>query len=166
MDTCICMAETLGCSPETIPILLISYTPIQNLKKKKRKNSGFGLRIAMDNPSLCHRFSVMLVSRWTSLSFNFLNSKMGRVTKAILVIFTGLKIAHAKHLAAEGIQYKVSIIINTFCRSSLTNFTSLFISIISWKRNRVAFESSVCSTYLSKHFTQILSSNAPKISMS
>ena len=29
MDTCICMAESLHCSPETIT-LLIGYTPIQN----------------------------------------------------------------------------------------------------------------------------------------
>ena len=39
MDTCICMAESLHCLPETITTLLISYTPIQNalgVKKKKR----------------------------------------------------------------------------------------------------------------------------------
>ena len=30
MDSCICMAESLGCWPETITTLLISYTPIQN----------------------------------------------------------------------------------------------------------------------------------------
>ena len=38
MDTCICMAESLCCPPETITTLLISYTPTQNknLKKKKR----------------------------------------------------------------------------------------------------------------------------------
>ena len=30
MDTCICMAEYLCSSPETITTLLISYTPIQN----------------------------------------------------------------------------------------------------------------------------------------
>ena len=30
MHTCICMAELLHCSPETITPLLISYTPIQN----------------------------------------------------------------------------------------------------------------------------------------
>ena len=28
MDTCICMAESLWCSPETIPTMLIGYTPI------------------------------------------------------------------------------------------------------------------------------------------
>ena len=28
MDTCICMAESLPCSPETITTLLINYTPI------------------------------------------------------------------------------------------------------------------------------------------
>ena len=35
MDTWICVAESLHCSPETIPTLLISYTPIQNKKLKK-----------------------------------------------------------------------------------------------------------------------------------
>ena len=38
MDTRICLAESLGCSPETIPTLLIGYTPTQNKKFKKYKN--------------------------------------------------------------------------------------------------------------------------------
>ena len=33
-DTCIYMAESLHCSPETITTLLIDYTPIQNKKFK------------------------------------------------------------------------------------------------------------------------------------
>ena len=37
-DTCICMAESLHCSSETITILLIGYTPIQNKKFKLKKN--------------------------------------------------------------------------------------------------------------------------------
>ena len=37
MDTCIGMAESLCCSPETITTLLISYIPIQNIKLKKNK---------------------------------------------------------------------------------------------------------------------------------
>jgi len=42
MDTCICMAESLHCPPETVATLLISYTPIQNKKifLKKEYNSG------------------------------------------------------------------------------------------------------------------------------
>ena len=35
------MAESLLCSPETITVLLISYTPIQNKKVKKFKNTFF-----------------------------------------------------------------------------------------------------------------------------
>ena len=35
MDTCICMAETLCCPPETITALLIGYTSIQNKKFEK-----------------------------------------------------------------------------------------------------------------------------------
>ena len=30
MDTCICMTESLHCSPETVTTLLISCTPIEN----------------------------------------------------------------------------------------------------------------------------------------
>ena len=36
MHTCICMAESLCCPPETITTLLISHIPIQ--KKKLKKN--------------------------------------------------------------------------------------------------------------------------------
>ena len=35
MNTCICMAESLPCSPETVTTLLIGYSPIQNTKFKK-----------------------------------------------------------------------------------------------------------------------------------
>ena len=38
MDICICMAELLHCSPETIKILLISYTPI--LEKEMATHSS------------------------------------------------------------------------------------------------------------------------------
>ena len=31
MDTCICMDESLHCSPETITALLTEYTPTQNV---------------------------------------------------------------------------------------------------------------------------------------
>ena len=40
MDTCIGMAESLCCSPETIITLLIGYTPRQNYKFKKKKNNN------------------------------------------------------------------------------------------------------------------------------
>ena len=35
MDTCICLAESLHCPPETIMKLLIGYAPILNKKFKK-----------------------------------------------------------------------------------------------------------------------------------
>ena len=41
MDTCIPMAESLCCEPETITTQLISYTAIQN-KKLKKKDYGVG----------------------------------------------------------------------------------------------------------------------------
>jgi hypothetical protein len=39
MDTCICVAESLCCSPETITTLLIRYTPIQSKKFKNNNNN-------------------------------------------------------------------------------------------------------------------------------
>ena len=36
MDVCICVAESLHYSPETITTLLIGYTPIQNKTFKKQ----------------------------------------------------------------------------------------------------------------------------------
>ena len=38
MGTCMCMAELLSHSHETITTLLIGYTPIQNKKLKKEQN--------------------------------------------------------------------------------------------------------------------------------
>ena len=43
-DTCVCMAESLHCSPETITTLLISYTSTQN-KVKQIKSWIYRLRI-------------------------------------------------------------------------------------------------------------------------
>jgi len=40
MDTCMCMAESLWCAPETITTSLIGYTPILNKKFKKKKKDG------------------------------------------------------------------------------------------------------------------------------
>ena len=37
MDTCICIVESLPCSPQTITTLFIGYTPIQNKKFKKKE---------------------------------------------------------------------------------------------------------------------------------
>ena len=38
MDTCICMAESLCYSPETVITLLNSYIPMQNKKFRKQKH--------------------------------------------------------------------------------------------------------------------------------
>ena len=48
MDTCICMAESLCCSPETITTLLMGYTLIQNKKlffKKKKRDEKMRLNL-------------------------------------------------------------------------------------------------------------------------
>ena len=38
MNTCICMAASLCWPPETITILLIDYTPVQNKELKEKEN--------------------------------------------------------------------------------------------------------------------------------
>ena len=47
MDTYTCIAESVGCSPETGTTLLIGYAPIKNAfgvkkKKKKKKKCSHG----------------------------------------------------------------------------------------------------------------------------
>ena len=39
MDTCICVAESLRYSHETVTTLITGYTPIQNKKFKKKKEN-------------------------------------------------------------------------------------------------------------------------------
>ena len=53
MDTCICIAESLHCSPEIIIILIISYTPIQN-KKFRKKLKWICVLVAQLCPTLCN----------------------------------------------------------------------------------------------------------------
>ena len=56
MDTHVSMAESLHCSPETITILLISYTPTQNKKFKKKKDTplcGEGIRDCFSSKYFC-----------------------------------------------------------------------------------------------------------------
>ena len=41
MDTCVCVAESLRCSPETITGLLIGYTPIKKKPPLGLEHIGF-----------------------------------------------------------------------------------------------------------------------------
>ena len=41
MDTCRCMAESLHCSPESITMLIIGSTTIQNKKLKKKTKTKY-----------------------------------------------------------------------------------------------------------------------------
>ena len=61
VDTCICMAESLHSSPETITTLLIVYIPIQNVfgvkkKERERESAWFinqkRLKLKKETPSL------------------------------------------------------------------------------------------------------------------
>ena len=49
-DTCICLAESLRCPPETITKLLTGYTPIQNKKLKKIAWIVKGWGLMLDEP--------------------------------------------------------------------------------------------------------------------
>ena len=46
MTSCLCMVESLCCSPKTITTLLIGYTPIRNEKFKKKKKKKVGATFA------------------------------------------------------------------------------------------------------------------------
>ena len=52
MDTCICMVESLHCSPETITTLLITYTPKQNKKFFFKKKTLISNVIVFGNGAL------------------------------------------------------------------------------------------------------------------
>ena len=55
IDPCMWMAESICCPPETIITLLISYTPIQNkkLKKKKYCNPDIGTQATVSATPCC-----------------------------------------------------------------------------------------------------------------
>ena len=68
MDTCLCMAESLCCSPESTTTSLISYTPIQNKKFKVWKEKAiYMLKIAQIlNPTKPYLWT--LVPSWNPSS--------------------------------------------------------------------------------------------------
>ena len=82
-DTCICMAESLCSSPETVTTLSSDYTPIQNLKKK------FFLRILSETYTEGFTYFLQMsftdqsahVSRWIRRNTNFPHS--GRLYKPL-----------------------------------------------------------------------------------
>ena len=52
MDTCMCMAESLCCSPETITTLLIGCIPIHNKKLQKKKKKRYHKTGSLSNTDL------------------------------------------------------------------------------------------------------------------
>ena len=67
MDTHICMTESLHCSPETITLLLIGYTQIQNIFGVKIKIIFFlKKRVPLQPPWCCSQPSYLLsVTLWS-----------------------------------------------------------------------------------------------------
>ena len=77
MDTCICMAEFLHCSPETIATLLTRYTPRQILKFKENKKNLF--RCEQQN-------STQMTEQWREVIFSHKkayrkNGSLGKLTE-------------------------------------------------------------------------------------
>ena len=82
VDACVCMSESLWCSPETIIALLIGYTPrqsktfIKNLKKNKNISAVVSLCALFSSSSpllLCHadsRSCVFQRTTQTALGFS------------------------------------------------------------------------------------------------
>ena len=65
MDTCICMAESLCYSPETITTLLISYTLIQNKKLKiKTRQNAITMKRITEKEQWKHRLGNII---WSNL---------------------------------------------------------------------------------------------------
>ena len=58
MDTCVCMAEPLHCSPETITTLLTGYTAIQNGFGFKKMRSGERTPFAVTPKHATYRMTV------------------------------------------------------------------------------------------------------------
>ena len=82
MDTCILMAESLHGSPETVTILLICYTPIQNkkLKKKQKKcayRDGLSNRIEVNDTQQLgvEYFFFLGLDRYKFLYIKWINNK-------------------------------------------------------------------------------------------
>ena len=64
MDTCICMAETLHCSPETIITLLTGNTPGQNKKVFKK------ITLYKWNHIVCTCLILVFLTQHNSLEMN------------------------------------------------------------------------------------------------
>ena len=45
MDTCVCMADSLHYSPETITTLIVGYTPIRNVLGVKKNNLKIQIKV-------------------------------------------------------------------------------------------------------------------------
>ena len=89
MDTWICVAESLHCSPETIPTLLISYTPIQNkkLKKIKKQAAFFRMPFSVNMVTASSEDGVKTGGGWGDprkpLSFTMLTSQSSANTSRV-----------------------------------------------------------------------------------
>ena len=83
-DMCICMAESLCCSPETITTLLIGYTPVQNKKCKLKKKKGGRVLSRSPRWSLQPEFDFKCWAHISMLSFLLKQEEeVGRASAAL-----------------------------------------------------------------------------------
>ena len=80
MDTCICLAHSLCCPPETIRTLLISNNPIQNKKLKKRKCKT--LTVTQYNLRIFHDSTIM-----PSLNISWSNRYSSEFSLIFLIVW-------------------------------------------------------------------------------
>ena len=91
MDTCVCMAESLCCLPETVTTLLIGYVPKQNKKLKKKKNPFLLMKFAQSTSPASSRIFNRLFLHWqqTSKSHYFLLKTGEKTNDAKIPIIVG-----------------------------------------------------------------------------
>ena len=73
MDTCICMPESLHCSPETVTTLLIGHTQCKTKISKgvtiffSKDTSLIGLRSTLNSPTLTSSLLKDLISKYSHI---------------------------------------------------------------------------------------------------
>ena len=104
MDTCICTAESLRCSPETISVLLIGYPPVQNkrlcLKKKMWYIHTVGYYSAIKNNEL-----MPFTATWTELEMIIQSEVRQQKTKSYDIAY----LWNLKQYGANELIYKIEI---------------------------------------------------------
>ena len=88
IDTCICITESLCCTPEINTTLLINYTPISFKKffsKTTKDLKIFNFKINFIFPDeICHEFLIKIIGRKLWLSLFWLLERFSRQQACVL----------------------------------------------------------------------------------